>query len=365
MNSFWALAPLLSVIAGALCAILLAAFLRHVRDSVPAFISLIFLAGTAGFCLAGWNEKYSFFEGGLVLDRPAILFHLVLILGVAAVILISLKARFLSNGTAGEYHGLLLLALAGLMIMVSSDDLLVIFLGLETLSVAGYALAGFDRGDDASSEASLKYFLLGSLGSAFLIFGLAFLYGATLSTRLPEIAGSLLSGPGLTGLAGAGLLLVGLSFKLALVPFHMWAPDVYQGAPTPIAAFFTFCPKAAGFAVLLKVFLQPWNGSVVRGFISPVLAATAGLTMIIGSLGALKQNHVKRMLAYSSIAHSGYILLALLAGDGKSLVFYLAVYLFMNTGAFAVLAGMSRRGVEFHEIKDFTGLGYSHPWMAG
>jgi NADH-quinone oxidoreductase subunit N len=260
-----------------------------------------------------------------------------------------------------------LLAFTGLMIMTSSSDLLVIFLGLEVLSVSSYALAGLRRRDGKSGEAAVKYFLLGSFASAFLVLGLAFLFGATRSTFLPEIMVDLgkAAGSSLMGLFGLALVLVGFGFKVAVVPFHMWTPDVYEGAPTPVTTFFSVGPKAAGFVVLLRVFVNFWDTVQVSSLFFWALWTTSVLTMIVGNLVALRQTNVKRILAYSSIAHAGYLLVAILARDYSSLVFYLAAYLFMNIGAFAALIGMSKTGTEYLELDDFAGIGFRYPWIGG
>jgi len=283
------------------------------------------------------------------------------------VVLMGLKYAARQDMNLGEFCGLVLLAVAGLMIMVSSTDWLVVFLGLEVLSVASYALAGLKRADRASSEAAAKYFLIGSFAGAFFVFGLALLFGTTGSL---DFSAFLANGASPTGLApaaavGLGLILAALGFKLAIAPFHMWAPDVYEGAPTPVTVFLTVGPKAAGMAVLFRLLVPLLREGQSAALFGPALSLMAVLTMFAGNLAALRQESVKRMLAYSSIAHSGYLLVAVIAGDGPSLVFYIVVYLFMNAGAFSVLAAMSRKGVEYTALEDFAGLGRRYPWLAG
>jgi len=238
-------------------------------------------------------------------------------------------------------------------------------LGLEVLSVSSYALAGLKRKDEKSSEAAIKYFLMGSFASAFLVFGLALLFGASHEIAIPEIVAYFASGSEgqVIALIGLGLVIIGFAFKIALVPFHMWTPDVYEGAPTPVTAFFSVGPKSVGFAVLLRLFASYWNGGFRSDMIHGLLWAIAVLTMLLGNLIALRQKNVKRMLAYSSIAHAGYILVALLARDSAGLVFYLASYLFMNIGAFSALMALSKKDREYLELDDFSGIGFQYPWI--
>jgi len=266
----------------------------------------------------------------------------------------------------GEYCGLVLLAVAGLMIMASSADWLVVFLGLEVLSVASYALTGLKTMDRASTEAAAKYFLVGSFAGAFFVFGLALVFGATGSLALSGVLGGGAGPPGLApaAAAGLGLILAALGFKIAVAPFHMWAPDVYEGAPTPVTAFLTVGPKAAGLAVLFRLFAPLLRDGPSGSFFVQALAVMAFLTMFAGNLAALRQKSVKRLLAYSSIAHTGYLLIAIVASDGPGLVFYLAAYLFMNLGAFGVLAAMSGKGPERVSLEDFAGLARRYPWLA-
>jgi len=259
----------------------------------------------------------------------------------------------------------LLLALSGMLIMVSSQDLLVIFLGLEVLSMSSYALAGLKRDDPKSTEAALKYFLLGGFASAFLVYGLALLYGVAGSISIPAIIISFQSGDNIGPLAyvGLGLVIIGLGFKIAVIPFHMWTPDVYQGAPTPITAFFSIGPKAVGFAVLFRLLYPYWKVAIEDELIHSALWVIAVLTMVIANLIALRQTNVKRILAYSSIAHAGYLMVAILAQDTSSLLFYFVVYVFMNIGAFAALVAMGNHGEEYHELEDFAGIGFKYPWI--
>jgi NADH-quinone oxidoreductase subunit N len=365
MNSPNALFPLLAVVAGALVVLLLEVFIQKEKRDYLGFVSLAFLAAGALLAVSSWSQGYSYFQGVLALDDLAVFLMLLFFLAVAFVILLSLKYIGQQEANHGEIFALLLLALSGLMIMTSSSDLLVIFLGLEVLSVSSYALAGLRRNNGKSGEAALKYFLLGSFASAFLVLGLALLFGAAGSLSVPAIVAHFREAAGFPalGLSGLALVVVGFGFKIAVVPFHMWTPDVYEGAPTPVTAFFSVGPKAAGFAVLVRVFMNFWNSASSGGPLFWTLGTISVLTMVVGNLVALRQTNVKRLLAYSSIAHAGYILVAILARDQSGLLFYLAAYLFMNIGAFAALMGLSKKGTEYLEIEDFAGVGFRYPWI--
>jgi NADH-quinone oxidoreductase subunit N len=290
---------------------------------------------------------------------------------------------------AGEFHALLLFATTGMMLMASGGDLVIVFLGLEILSIATYVLAGFRRSDVRSNESSLKYFILGSLASAFLLYGIALIYGATATETLPgttniaQIAGRLNQSlyPPLL-FAGAAMLLVGFGFKIATAPFHVWTPDVYEGAPTPVTAFMAAGPKAAGFASFLRVFLFGFpiaTAVSTAGYVHAswlgALAIMAFLTMTIGNVAAIVQNNVKRMLAYSSIAHAGYALVGFVAAGAAttaeqrnaavtSVAFYLLTYAVMNMGAFAVITLIARKGDRENNVEDYAGIGFKAPVLA-
>jgi len=367
MESILALAPLLAVVAGALAVLLLEAFLRKKDSALPAGLAVAALLAAGFFTIMSWDDVgLGFFGGRLVLDPLARLLAVIVIVLGMFVVLMSLRYAAQQGLNIGQLCGLLLLAVAGLMIMVSTRDWLVVFLGLEVLSVASYGLTGLDRNDKASAEAAAKYFLLGSFAAAFFVFGLAIVFGT--SGRL-DLVGGLIEGAGTSGLrpatlAGLGLIGTALFFKIAIAPFHMWAPDVYEGAPTPVTVFLTVAPKAAGLAVLMRAVSPLLRAGAGTSVLSPVFSVAAVLTMFAGNLAALRQSSVKRMLAYSSIAHSGYLLVAVVAGDAPGLVFYLAVYLFMNTGAFGVLIAMSGKGSGRPSLDDLAGLGRRKPWLA-
>lgn len=279
----------------------------------------------------------------------------------------------------GEFYVLILLAAAGMCLMAGAMDLIILFLGLETMSIAVYVLAGMDRNNPKSNEASLKYLLLGAFATGFLLFGIALLYGAAGSTNylvLKDHLGALVENQDprrVLMLAGLGLVLVGFAFKVAAAPFHMWAPDVYEGAPTPITGFMAAGVKAAAFAALLRLFLIAFQGEWTLTY--NVLYALAVLTMCVGNLVALAQQNIKRLLAYSSIAHAGYLLVGITAlvvsadgvsalGTAHAILYYLLAYLFMNLGAFAVIVAMGRDGRGGDYLDDYAGLSRSRPELA-
>jgi NADH-quinone oxidoreductase subunit N len=365
MNSIFALLPILVVVFAALSVLLLDVFLKKENKNYLAYISLIFLVICGFVCIKFWNKSYSYFSGNLFLDNLALFFIFILALAAGFVILLSMKYISFQDVNYGEFYALLLLALSGVAIMLSSRDLLVIFLGLEVLSISSYVLAGLKRKDEKSSEAAIKYFLLGSFATAFLVYGLALLYGSCHSTNISSIINLFITKSDLSvmALTGLGLVIIGFGFKIAVVPFHMWTPDVYQGAPTPITAFFSVVPKAVGFIVFLRIFIPYWKNALNTQAIFWILWVICVLTMVVGNLLALRQTNLKRILAYSSIAHAGYLLIAILAQDNSSLVFYLTVYLFMNIGAFAAVIALSRKGKEYLELEDYAGVGFKYPWI--
>jgi len=290
-----------------------------------------------------------------------------LFLGAAALtVLLSFFYLEREQLLAPEYYVLLLFGTLGMMIMAAGSDLMVIFLGLELMSVAVYVLAGFDRRRARSAEAALKYFLLGAFASGFLLYGIALIYGATGTTNIGLIGVQIgfMTQPSVMLLAGLALLLVGFGFKVAAVPFHMWAPDVYDGAPTPVTAFMATGVKAAAFAALFRVLIAGFGGVLVW---RDILWWLAVVTMIGGNLFALGQRSLKRMLAYSSVAHAGYLLVALASGRSagtSAFLVYLVAYTLMSLGAFAVLAAKGRGGESDVTIDDLSGLAARRPWFA-
>jgi NADH-quinone oxidoreductase subunit N len=308
------------------------------------------------------------FQGMLIADGFAAFFRvLVIVIGLVAVFS-STEYLARENHPGGEYYALLLFSIVGQCIMATANELIMIFIGLEISSIASYILAGYLRDDARNNESALKYFLLGSFATAFLLYGVAWIYGATGSTNLSEISRALASPDGaplaLTGTAAA-LIFVGLAFKISAAPFQAWAPDVYQGAPAPISAFLSVGPKAAAFAILLRVFLGAFGSLADRWM--PFVWGVALATMVVGNFAAILQSNIKRMLAYSSIAHAGYVLVAVAAHSATgsaAAMFYLAAYAFTNLGAFAVVTYFSRKGEKYVAIEDFAGLAQKQPAMA-
>ena len=296
-------------------------------------------------------------------DTFSIFFHVVILAIVLLTVLASFEYLETQRIRAGEYYGLILMGAAGMCLMTSAVELVLIFIALEISSIATYILAGFLRRDPRSSEASLKYFLLGSFATAFFLYGVALIFGATGSTTISAINASLHTGyiPPLAYVAVA-LMFIGLGFKVGAAPFHVWTPDVYEGAPAPVVGLMSTAPKAATFAVLLRIIFE----AGVPGTFWLVWFA-AVLSMTLGNLGALKQTSIKRMLAYSSIAHAGYLLVAFASAPAEgipSAMFYTAAYAAMNVGAFALISHIAGYGERYTSIDDYAGLGRRSPFMA-
>jgi len=332
-------------------------------------VTLSGIAGAAFATLQLWNSNATAFSGMVVCDNYALTFNLIFFSGAILSVLLAYNAYEESYLLYPEFSSVTLFATVGMSLMASSTNLLIIFLGLETLSISLYVLAGIKRTESRSLEAAFKYFLLGAFASAFLLYGIALLYGASGSLELKQVAAVVTSsGAGnVLLLFGGVLIFIGLGFKASLFPFHMWAPDVYQGAPTPISAFMSTGSKAAGFAAMLRVLfiLSPSSGAVAD--LTMVFSLLAVLTMFFGNITAIRQKNVKRMLAYSSIAHAGYILVGLVAWNetgASSIMFYLMSYTFMNVGAFGVVSYLGSNAGEFQAISDLKGLGYRRPFAA-
>ncbi|MGH7753072.1 MAG: NADH-quinone oxidoreductase subunit N [Gemmatimonadales bacterium] len=334
----------------------------------PALAPLT-IAGLAAAALAvlALGEQGAGFGGTYVRDASTVALQTIALLGAALSALLSQSYLRRSRLERGEYYALLLSACLGAMVMVAAADLIVLFLGLETLSIPLYVMAAFGRGDVRSQEAGMKYFLLGSFSTAFFLYGVALLYGAAGGTGLSALARAAAGGGGEVLLkTGVALLTIGLAFKAALVPFHAWAPDVYEGAPLPVTAYMSVIAKVGAFSAALRLF--PGALAALQGQWTLLLSALAIATMILGNLVAVAQHSMKRLLAYSSIAHAGYLLMGVAAGtpDGAwAMTFYLAVYLFMTLGAFAVVLLLERAGEEADAIEDYAGLGARAPWLAG
>jgi NADH-quinone oxidoreductase subunit N len=297
-------------------------------------------------------------------DSFSIFFHIVVTAIAAVVILTSYEYMEVQQIRAGEYYGLILFGTVGMALMSSAVELVLIFIALEISSIATYILAGFRRNAAISSESSLKYFLLGSFATAFFLYGVAMMFGATGSTSIRTIGSVLRSGQiPLLAFAGVAMMFVGLGFKVAAAPFHIWTPDVYEGAPSPVVGFMSTGPKAAVFAVLLRIMFEA--NAPGRTWLIWVVAA---LSMTIGNIAALVQDNVKRLLAYSSIAHAGYLLMAFAALPNNGIpavMFYTASYAAMNVGAFAVVSHFAGAGERFVTLEDYSGLGRRSPILAG
>jgi NADH-quinone oxidoreductase subunit N len=316
----------------------------------------------------GWHVSGTTLSGAFVLDPFISVIKAVFLLAAFLVVLTTLDSRLISRLNLGEYYSLLLLATFGFLVLASAGDLIMIFVGLEMASIPCYVLAGYAYRDLKSNEAGIKYFLLGAFSSAILLYGMSFLYGLCGSTFLDEIGFALAqSSQKLLVIGAFGLFLAGLTFKMTVVPFHMWVPDTYEGSPTPVAAFFSVVSKTAGLVVLIRVLAYFKQGFIALDVDwTQVLSVLSVLTMIVGTVVGVVQNNVKRLLAYSSIAHVGYLLIGICAGTQagiESIVIYLFIYLFMSIGAFSVVTAVSRaKGGE--ELAHFRGLSRKSPGLA-
>jgi len=344
----------------------LEAILKEGRKTVSNVVAAVGLV--AALAAAHVSSPGPAFQGMLLIDGPAIFFRILVIVTGIVIVLGSSEYLHRENHLGGEYYALILFSIVGQCVMVTADELIMIFIGLEISSIASYILAGYLRDDPRNNESALKYFLLGSFATAFLLYGVAWVYGATGSTNLTEIRAALASGANvsqeLIGVSAA-LMFVGLAFKISAAPFQGWAPDVYQGAPAPVSAFLTVGPKAAAFAVLIRVFVGGFGPISAKWL--PMFWGCALATMLVGNLAAILQTNIKRMLAYSSIAHAGYVLVAVTSNSATGVgaaMFYLAAYTFTNAGAFLVVTYFSRKGEKYVNIEDFAGLAQRNPGMA-
>jgi NADH-quinone oxidoreductase subunit N len=333
------------------------------RKGITAFFSIA-TAVVVGTTLTGSSGTAL---GMYIADGYSNFFKVIFLISLVLSVLISVKYIKIEKVNFGEYYSLMLFATLGMMIMASASDIVVLYLGLELMALSVYVLAGFFRHDTKSNEASLKYFLLGAFASAFLLYGTAMIYGLTGTTSIKGIA--LYLGKQGTGspalMLSVILFVVAFGFKIAAAPFHMWAPDVYEGAPTSITAFMSVGPKAAGFAVFGRVFLTAFAHLQMDW--AAIVVPVAILTMAVGNILAIAQTNIKRMLAYSSIAHAGYALIGLIVGGETgiaSMMSYLFIYTFMNIGAFAVVIMLRTEGFKGETITDYEGLGKSHPLAA-
>ena len=364
--NFAAILPELIVFGTAVVVLVMELFTPEGEKDHLAYISLLGILLALFASLALWGGDSPDFQGMLVADDFSLFFNCIFLIAAALGILVAVDYIKQEGIDHGEYYVLILFATTGMMLMAASTNLIIIYMGLEILSLPLYILAAFEQRLLKSIEAGLKYFLLGAFASAFFLYGTALIYGATGTTDLTALAAHL-SGqggahPGAMLLVGAGLLVVGFGYKVGVAPFHMWMPDVYEGAPTSVTAFMSVGAKPGGFAAFLRTFifalpsLEPdWQF---------LLAVLAVLTMIIGVVVALAQTNIKRMLGYSGVAHAGFILVGLVAGNtlgAAAVLFYLLAFTFTNFGAFAVIIALERRENKRLELKDYSGLGYRYP----
>ncbi|HEY6085662.1 MAG TPA: NADH-quinone oxidoreductase subunit N [Nitrospira sp.] len=380
MTSFDVLAilPELIVVAAACLVLVLDPVIPSQRKEMLAWLSLGTLAlciGLTGGQISVLNMRVSVFSDLVVVDGYARFWKLLLYIATGLTVLMSLPYLKVERLQLGEYYGFTLLSLSGMMVMVSGADLLTIYLGTELMSISLYIMAGLKRSSPRSLEASAKYFVLGSFSSGLLLYGISLLYGATGGTKLGTIANAI----GTRGfddplvLIATILLAAGFGFKIAVVPFHMWTPDVYQGAPTSVTAFMAVASKAAGFAAFLRVFVEGLGG--LKSDWSALFLFLCLATLILGNVVAIVQTNIKRMLAYSSIAHAGYALIGVVAAGRAmgesggtsglaSVMLYLTIYTFMTAGAFALVGMFRKGGIEGEEIEDFSGLAKRQPLAA-
>ena len=368
LNLIWLPVLPLAVIALAAMAVLLIGVRVDDEESEGlGFLTLAALIIAFVLALGIMGQSGVAFAGAIAIDSFAAFFEISILIAAALTVLMSLDYAGQHRLPGAEYYSLLLFSVLGMMLMATASDLIVIFIGLETMSISVYVLAGLLRRDARSNEASIKYFLLGAFSTGFLLYGIALVYAATGTIKLVAIHAALTSD--MAGnpllLLGLGLMLIGFGFKVAAAPFHMWTPDVYEGAPTPITAFMAVGVKIAAFAGFMRVFMVQL--APVSAHWTMVLWGLAALTMTVGNVLAIVQTNIKRMLAYSAIAHAGYILVAMTAGGddaGGAILYYLLGYAFTNLGIFAIVVALEKRDSVSDEIADYRGLAARHPMMA-
>jgi NADH-quinone oxidoreductase subunit N len=368
LSDFYYILPELVLTGGALLVLIADVLLPRRSGHALAWITLIVIGATTASLVPFTGTHVEVAHGLLAVDRFALFFKAVFLISAAITVLMSVRYLEIEGASPGEYYFLILCATLGMMIMAGGIDLITIFIGLETMAVSFYILAGFIKPNQRSNEAAVKYFLLGAFSLGILLYGMSLLYGLSGTTNLRVMA-PVFFGPQTRHdprlILAVMLVVAGVGFKIAAVPFHMWAPDVYEGAPTPVTAFLSVGSKAAAFAMILRIFLEGLPAMIHDWQI--LFEALAIVTMTVGNLAALTQSNLKRMLAYSSIAHAGYILIGLVAGTPRgvsAMLIYLFIYTFMQLGAFTVIVLMRRRDVVGDELKDFSGLHFRHPYAA-
>ncbi len=368
-TSVWSILPEILVVATALFVLFLDVVLPEENRRVLCWVSFFGVAVALVSVFAMGTDRVDGFAGMISHDGLGSFFDMVILFACALTLLLATGYSDWEGTHRGEFYSLLLFSTSGMMFMAKGTDLMTVFLGLETMSIPIYVLVGFHRRRISSIEGAFKYFLLGAFASGFLLYGIALLYAASGTTKIAALATALYD-PRMAGsplfLAGAGLLLVGFGFKVSLVPFHMWTPDAYEGAPTVVTAFMSAAVKAAAFAALIRVLLTALPG--MQPHLWKALWLLAVLTMTVGNLSALRQDNLKRLLAYSSIAHAGYVLVGLVSGDllgGQAALFYLLVYTFMNLGAFGVVILLAQKEDEGYDIRHLAGVGFRYPALGG
>jgi len=377
LSDFYYILPEIVLACGALVLLVADVLVPRSKQGVLAVVTLVALGATAVALVPMAGVHVSVANGLMAVDGFGLFFKVMFLLAAVLTVLMSVRYLGVEHASAGEYYFLILCATLGMMFMASGTDLITLFIGLETMAVSFYVLVGFIKPNRRSNEAAIKYFLLGAFSLGILLYGMSLLYGLSGSTNLRTIATALAGQEGDPRLALAVVLVVaGLGFKIAAVPFHMWAPDVYEGAPTPVTAFLSVGSKAASFAMALRIFVEslpamrlqgaPGTDGPIVGW-NTMLYILAILTMTWGNLAAVTQSNLKRMLAYSSIAHAGYVLIGVIAGPGRGIsaaLIYLMVYSFMQMGAFAVIVMLRRQDAVGDELKDLSGLYFRRPFAA-
>jgi len=365
-SDFYYILPELVITSGALLVLIADVLLPPARRASLAWITLLVIGATLASLAAFTSTHVEVAHGLLAVDRFAVFFKIVFLVAAAITVLMSVRYLAVEGASPGEYYFLILCATLGMMVMAGGIDLISIFIGLETMAVSFYILAGFIKPSQRSNEAAVKYFLLGAFSLGILLYGMSLMYGLSGTTNLRVMATTFDAMTRDPRLVLAVILVVaGVGFKIAAVPFHMWAPDVYEGAPTPVTAFLSVGSKAASFAMLIRIFVEGLPAmSADWRLLFWVLSI---VTMTVGNVAAVTQTNVKRMLAYSSVAHAGYVLMGIVAGTARgitAMLVYLMIYAFMQLGAFAVVVLLRRTDVAGDELKDFSGLAFRNPFAA-
>ncbi len=367
------LSPFIALTSGGLMVLLIGLLRsRLVRERLVPALTIGALGAALALQIVYFNHHASIISGALEIDQLSFVLGMIFIVAAIAVVAMSWRARAVGEAGHGEYHALLIFSVLGMTVLVSAQNLVTLFLGIELLSIPLYILCAAEHRREGSLESGLKYLIIGSVGSATLVYGLALVYGASGSTDFSRISSAVSTGKlagGIAGdpmlLTGVGLVVAGFAFKASVAPFHQWTPDVYQGAPTPITAFMATATKAAALGAFLRFFDVAVIGA--QNTWAPMLAALAAVTMIVGNVGALGQTSLKRMLGYSGVAQAGYMLCGVVVGTRLGIdatVLYIAVYLAMNLAAFAVIAAVEHVSGEGDDIAGMRGLGARQPWLA-